>query len=92
MNVTGHNGHLQSFIERVERLNEELANLSADRTEVFKEAKSAGFDPKIMREIVKIRAMDQAKRAEHQALLETYMDALGMLADLPLGQAAMGRV
>ncbi len=69
---------LRSFIERIERLEEEKKALADDIKEVFGEAKSDGFDVKIMRQILKIRKMDDADRAEQEALLETYMSAIGM--------------
>lgn len=83
----GHNGvskeELRSIVERVERLNEKKAalqsDLQSDITEIYAEAKANGFDPKIIRQVVRIR-----KQAR-------YMQALGMLADTPLGQAALGR-
>jgi len=70
---------LKSFIERVERLEEEKRALAADIKEVYSEAKSAGFDVKTMREIIKIRRMDEDDLDEREALLDTYMRALGML-------------
>jgi uncharacterized protein (UPF0335 family) len=70
---------LKSFIERIERLEEEKRALSADIKEVYSEAKGAGFDVKTMREIVKIRRMDEDDLDEREALLDTYMRALGML-------------
>jgi uncharacterized protein (UPF0335 family) len=84
-------GHLESFIQRIERLEEEKKALTSDIKEVYDEAKSAGFDTKIMRKVVALRRLDEADRQEQQALMETYMKALGMLADLPLGQAALQR-
>ena len=69
---------LRSFIERIERLEEDKAAVMEDMKEVFAEAKSDGFDVKIMRQILKIRKMDDADRAEQEALLETYMSAIGM--------------
>jgi uncharacterized protein (UPF0335 family) len=84
-------GHLRAFIERIERLNEEKKELSEDIKEVYAEAKGNGFDPKIIREIVKIRKQDADARREHEAILEIYLKALGMLADTPLGQAAAER-
>ena len=80
---------LRSYIERVERLEEEKAALAADIREVYSEAKATGFEPKIMRQIVKLRKFDAADRQEQEALLEMYLSALGMLADTPLGEAAM---
>ncbi len=70
---------LKSFIERIERLEEEKRALAADIKEVYSEAKGAGFDVKTMREIVKIRRMDEDDLDEREALLDTYMRALGML-------------
>jgi len=69
---------LRSFIERVERLEEERATIAVDIREVYAEAKAVGFDPKIMRQIVRLRKMESADRQEQEALLETYKAALGM--------------
>jgi uncharacterized protein (UPF0335 family) len=69
---------LRAFIERVERLEEEKAALAADVKEVYAEAKAVGFDPKIMRQIVKLRKMDSAEQQELEALIDTYKHALGM--------------
>jgi len=70
---------LRAFIERVERLEEEKANLMADIREVYAEAKGMGFDPKIMRKVVSLRKMDVEKRQEEDFVLDTYLNALGML-------------
>lgn len=70
---------LRSFIQRIERLEEEKKTISDDIRDVFAEAKSNGFDPKIMRQVLKIRKMETAERQEQDALLETYLAALGML-------------
>lgn len=67
---------LRSLIERIERLNEEKAALESDIRDIFAEAKSAGFDVKIMREIIKLRKMNVADREEQEFLLETYCKAL----------------
>lgn len=69
---------LRSFIERIERLEEEKKGVAEDIKEVFAEAKSTGFDIKTMRQIIKLRGMDAAKRQEAEALLETYKAALGI--------------
>jgi uncharacterized protein (UPF0335 family) len=69
---------LRAFIERVERLEEEKAALATDIKEVYGEAKSLGFDPKIMRQIIRLRKMDTAEQQELEALLDTYKHALGM--------------
>ena len=69
---------LNSFIERIERLNEEKNNINLDIKEVFSEAKSMGYDPKIMRKILVLRKMDVDERLEQEALLDTYRNALGI--------------
>lgn len=69
---------LRSFIERIERLEEEKAALAADVREVYAEAKGSGFDTKIMREIIKLRKLEQADRREQEELLDLYKKAIGM--------------
>ena len=69
---------LRSLIERVERLEEEKAALTADIREVYSEAKGHGFDTKIMRQVVRLRKLDRADRQEQEAILDLYMSALGM--------------
>ena len=71
-------GHLRSFIERVERLEEEKKALSADIKDVYGEAKATGFDVKIMRKIVSIRRQDRDQRREEETVLDLYLAALGM--------------
>jgi uncharacterized protein (UPF0335 family) len=71
--------HLRAFIERIERLEEEKANLMADIREVYAEAKGTGFDPKIMRKVVNMRKLDAEKRQEEEFILDTYLNALGMV-------------
>ena len=70
---------LRIFIERVERLEEEKKGIADDIRDIYAEAKSQGYDSKIMREVVRIRKMDKQARAEHMAVLDTYLDALGLL-------------
>ena len=78
-NVGGVAGErLQSFVERIERLEAEKAALAADIREVYSEAKAVGFDPKTMRRVISLRKLESADREEQEALLETYMAALGM--------------
>jgi uncharacterized protein (UPF0335 family) len=72
-------GQLKSFIERIERLEEEKRALGEDITEVYAEAKGTGFEPKIMRQILKIRKMDKDEHDEQESLLDIYKRALGML-------------
>jgi len=69
---------LRSFIERIERLEEEKAGIAADIKEVFAEAKGTGFDVKIMRQIVRLRKQDAEDRREQEELLDLYKRALGM--------------
>jgi len=73
------NTRLQSFIDRIERLEEEKKALGDDIKEIYSEAKGTGYDSKIIRKIVQIRKMDANKRKEEEALLETYMAELGMI-------------
>ena len=70
---------LTQFIERVERLEEEKRALMADIRDVYSEAKSTGFEPKIMRQLVKMRAMDRELLQEQDELLETYRAAVGLV-------------
>lgn len=67
---------LRSLIERIEHLESEKASVSSDIRDVYAEAKSAGFDTKIIREIIKLRKMNTADRDEQEFLLETYRKAL----------------
>jgi uncharacterized protein (UPF0335 family) len=69
---------LIQLIERVERLEEEKAGLADDIRDVYAEAKSAGYETKIMRQIVKLRKMDRQKRQEQEELLELYKSAIGL--------------
>jgi len=69
---------LLSFFDRVERLEEEKAALAEDIKEIYAEAKSAGFEVKIMRRIMRLRKMDVDKRQEEDELLNLYMAAIGM--------------
>jgi uncharacterized protein (UPF0335 family) len=70
---------LKAVIERVERLEEEKKALADDIKDVYAEAKANGFDVKALRTIVKLRKQDTDERKEQEAILETYMHALGML-------------
>jgi uncharacterized protein (UPF0335 family) len=79
---------LKSFIERIERLEEEKRALAEDIKEVYAEAKGSGFDTKIMRQLIRIRRMDQDDLDEQETLLEVYKRALGMLPDAAPESAA----
>lgn len=75
----GHNGQLKSIVERVEKLNEDKQAISSDISDVFKEAKSNGFDVKALRKVIALRKLSADDRANQDAILETYMNALGMV-------------
>ncbi len=70
--------HLRSFIERIERLEEEKANIANDIKEVYSEAKGTGFDTKIMRKVVALRKKDKHELAEEEELLALYRAAVGI--------------
>lgn len=70
---------LRSFIERIERLEEEKAHLAEDIKEVYAEAKGVGFDAKTMRKVVSLRKMDSEKRRESEELLDLYKTAIGLV-------------
>ena len=69
---------LKSFVDRIERLEEERSALTADIREVYSEAKGQGFDTKIMRRVVTMRKLDKADFQEQEAMLDLYLNALGM--------------
>jgi uncharacterized protein (UPF0335 family) len=67
---------LRAFVERIERIEEDIKGLNDDRKDVYAEAKGEGFDVKILREVIRLRKQDQDERDEHQSLLEVYLHAL----------------
>ncbi len=69
---------LRTFVERIERLEEEKAAITADIREVYAEARGTGFNAKILRQIVRLRRLDQADRREQEAMLELYKRALDL--------------
>src|SRR3954451_19853605 len=71
---------LKAFIERIERLEEEKKAIADDIKDVYAEAKGNGYDVKVLRTVVRMRKEDADERREHEAILETYLHALGMLA------------
>jgi len=73
-------GQLKTIVERIERLEEEKKTIAADIKEVYAEAKGNGFDTKILRKVISIRKKDRHEREEEEAMLDVYLDALGMLA------------
>jgi len=74
-------GQLRSLVERIERLEEERAALSADLREVYAEAKAQGFDARVLRRVVRARRQDRLEREQEQALFDLYLHALGMHPD-----------
>jgi uncharacterized protein (UPF0335 family) len=72
---------LRAFVARIERLEEEKAALAGDLREVYAEAKSTGFDVKALRSVIRLRKQDENKRREEEAVLTTYLHALGMAAE-----------
>lgn len=71
-------GQLRAFIERIERLEEEKSTISEDIKEVFAELKGSGFDTKAVRAIIRARKKEAHERQEEEAMIQLYMDALGM--------------
>jgi uncharacterized protein (UPF0335 family) len=82
--ATDTGARLKLYIERVERLDEEIKGLNSDKSDLFTEMKSDGFDTKTIKRILKLRKMEPHERQEAEALLQTYMDAIGMT---PIEQA-----
>ena len=84
MSSVGHNSanvageRLRSLVERVERLEEEKKALSSDIKDIFTEAKSAGYDIKVLRQLIRIRKLDPNEVSEAEQLLEVYRAAIGM--------------
>lgn len=71
-------GQLRSFIERIERLSEEKKTIGDDIKEVYAELKGSGFDSKAVRTIIRLRKKEEHERQEEEAMIQLYMDALGM--------------
>lgn len=84
---TASGGRIRSFIERIEQLEQEIADLNEGKKDVFAEAKGEGFDIKILKEIIKLRKQDQDERDEHDTLLDLYMKAMSE-AQEPIAKAA----
>lgn len=78
---TSAQNQLRQFIEQIERLEEEKKALGADIRDKYAEAKAVGFDPKILRKVVSLRKKSQTDREEEEAVLDTYLHALGMLGE-----------
>lgn len=86
------NSRLKDYISRIEAINADKAALNEDIRDIFTEVKSAGYDPKAVRAIIRERAQDQAKAKELAETVDLYKRELGILADLPLGQAAVEKL
>lgn len=89
--MTNTNNQLQSIVERIEKLEAEKADLADLIKDIYVEAKANGFDAKILRKVVSLRKKNADERKTEEELLAVYMNALGMLADTPLGKAAISR-
>lgn len=82
--TAGHNsgdvdaGHLRAYVERIEKLEEEIKALNDDKKDVYGEAKASGYDTKVMKRVVALRRQDRDKRMEEEAVLDLYLSALGM--------------
>ena len=74
---------LRAFIERIERLEEEKKTIADDIKDVYAEAKGTGFDTKILKKVIALRKKDDQERMEEEAILETYLAALGMIEGPP---------
>ncbi len=82
-------GQLKSFVERIERMEEEKQTIQDDIKDIYAEAKGTGFDVKILRQVIRIRKQDKAEREEQEAVLDLYLQALGMsFGETPLGRYA----
>ena len=98
MTDVGHNStggiaaeRLRSLVERIEGLEDERRAIGSDIKDVFTEAASAGFDVKVMKQLIRIRKLESAEVEEMETLLDVYRHALGMLSDTPLGEAALAK-
>lgn len=80
---------LRQYIEQIERLEEEKAALAGDIRDKYAEAKAVGFDVKVMRQVIRLRKKSSTDRQEEEAVLATYMHALGMLDPEPAAQPLM---
>ncbi len=77
--MNDHNGQLKAIVERIENMNVEIKDKTDERNDIFTEAKSGGFDTKVLRKIIALRKLSSEDRAAQDQILETYMNALGML-------------
>jgi uncharacterized protein (UPF0335 family) len=80
---------LRQFVEQIERLEEEKKAITDDIRDKYTEAKAVGFDVKALRQIVRLRKKSKTDRQEEEAILATYMHALGMLEEMPAADSMM---
>ena len=88
--VAGH--ELRAFVERIERVEEEIKGLMEDKKEIYAEAKGNGFDVKILREVIRVRKEDEKERDKKESLLDVYLHAIesaGRLTPATLAQGAL---
>lgn len=78
MTDSASHSQLRSIVERVERLDEEIAGLNGDKKDIFAEAKANGFDVKALKAVLSIRRKEPAERSEHNAMVSLYLSTLGM--------------
>lgn len=76
---------LRGFVERLERLESQHKQINADMSEIYSEAKSAGYDPKFIKKVIKLRASDPDKISEHNELLKMYCNAIGVQMQFDFG-------
>ncbi|MVA23203.1 DUF2312 domain-containing protein [Agrobacterium vitis] len=76
---------LRAFVERIERLDREIKSINDDKKDVYGEAKSMGFDTKILKRVIHLRRKDEQERLEEDLILDTYLHALGMIEEPPEG-------
>jgi len=81
-------GRIRSFVERIEHVEAEIAELNEGKKEIFAEAKGEGFDIKVIKEIIKLRKQDEDERDEHETLLDLYMKAMDSAPDVEEAKAA----
>jgi len=81
-------GQIRSFVERVEQVESEIAELTEAKKEIFAEAKGEGFDVKVLKEIIKLRKQDQDERDEHETILDLYIRAMDDADSEPTSKAA----
>lgn len=83
LEVSSTDERLTNYIERIETLEEEKSALASEIRDVYAEAKIEGFDPKVLKQVVRLRKLEPQERDEQQSLLNMYMQALGMFESLP---------